>query len=542
MPNGVFQIPIPQNEPIYSYAPGSPERAELKRELEEARAMRIDIPMIINGKPVLTDKKIAIHPPHELDHTLAYYFKGGKEVVEDAIAAALDARHAWQAMSWEQRASIFLKAADLLAGPYRQKMNVATMLGQSKNPFQSEIDAVCELVDFLRFNVYYMQEIYELQPESVDGLWNRMDYRPLEGFILAVSPFNFTSIGGNLPTAPAMLGNTVVWKPAHTQIYSARVFMEILLEAGLPDGVINMVFTEGAVTGNTCLEHPDFAGLHFTGSYGTFAYLWKKIGANLDSYKVFPRIVGETGGKDFILVHPSADVEAVATAVVRGAFEYQGQKCSAASRLYVPESLWPAVKDLMIEDLKEIKMGPVEDFSNFMNAVIDEHAFKNITSYIDRAKADGQEIIFGGGYDSSEGYFIEPTVIVVNDPKYVTMKEEIFGPVLSVYVYPDTAWKETLKLVDETSPYGLTGAVFAQSRDAIIEAKEYLYQAAGNFYINDKPTGAVVNQQPFGGARKSGTNDKAGSMWNLIRWVSPRSIKETFDPPKDYRYPFLGEA
>lgn len=542
MPNGVFQIPIPQNEPIYSYAPGSPERAELKRELEEARAMRIDIPMIINGKPVLTDKKIAIHPPHELDHTLAYYFKGGKEVVEDAIAAALDARHAWQAMSWEQRASIFLKAADLLAGPYRQKMNVATMLGQSKNPFQSEIDAVCELVDFLRFNVYYMQEIYELQPESVDGLWNRMDYRPLEGFILAVSPFNFTSIGGNLPTAPAMLGNTVVWKPAHTQIYSARVFMEILLEAGLPDGVINMVFTEGAVTGNTCLEHPDFAGLHFTGSYGTFAYLWKKIGANLDSYKVFPRIVGETGGKDFILVHPSADVEAVATAVVRGAFEYQGQKCSAASRLYVPESLWPAVKDLMIEDLKEIKMGPVEDFSNFMNAVIDEHAFKNITSYIDRAKADRQEIIFGGGYDSSKGYFIEPTVIVVNDPKYVTMKEEIFGPVLSVYVYPDTAWKETLKLVDETSPYGLTGAVFAQSRDAIIEAKEYLYQAAGNFYINDKPTGAVVNQQPFGGARKSGTNDKAGSMWNLIRWVSPRSIKETFDPPKDYRYPFLGEA
>jgi len=541
MPNGVFQIPIPQNEPIYSYAPGSPERAELKRELEEARAMQIEIPMIINGKPVLTDKKISIHPPHDLEHTLGYYFKGGKEVVQDAIAAALDARHAWQAMSWEQRASIFLKAADLLAGPYRQKMNAATMLGQSKNPFQSEIDAVCELVDFLRFNVYYMQEIYELQPESVDGLWNRMDYRPLEGFILAVSPFNFTSIGGNLPTAPAMLGNTVVWKPAHTQIYSARVFMDILLEAGLPNGVINMVFTEGAVTGNTCLEHPDFAGLHFTGSYGTFAYLWKKIGANLDSYKVFPRIVGETGGKDFILVHPSADVEAVATAMVRGGFEYQGQKCSAASRVYVPESLWPAVRELVIHDLKEIKVGPVEDFSNFMNAVIDEHAFKNITSYIDRAKADGQEIIFGGGYDSAKGYFIEPTVIVVNDPKYVTMEEEIFGPVLSVYVYPDAEWKETLKLVDETSPYGLTGAVFAQSRDAIIEAKEYLYQAAGNFYINDKPTGAVVNQQPFGGARKSGTNDKAGSMWNLIRWVSPRSMKETFDPPKDYRYPFMGE-
>ncbi len=541
MPNGVFQIPIPQNEPIYSYAPGSPERAELKRALDEARSRQIEIPMIINGKPVLTDKKIAIHPPHDLEHTLGYYFKGGKEVVEDAIAAALDARHAWQAMSWEQRASIFLKAADLLAGPYRQKMNAATMLGQSKNPFQSEIDAVCELVDFLRFNVYYMQEIYELQPESVDGLWNRMDYRPLEGFILAVSPFNFTSIGGNLPTAPAMLGNTVVWKPAHTQIYSAHVFMEILLEAGLPDGVINMVFTEGAVTGNTCLEHPDFAGLHFTGSYGTFAYLWKKIGANLDRYKVFPRIVGETGGKDFILVHPSADVEAVATAMVRGAFEYQGQKCSAASRAYIPQSLWPAVKELLIRDLKEIKVGPVEDFSNFMNAVIDEHAFKNITSYIDRAKSDGQEILFGGHYDSSKGYFIDPTVVVVNDPKYVTMEEEIFGPVLSVYVYPDAEWKETLKLVDETSPYGLTGAVFAQSRDAIIEAKEYLYQAAGNFYINDKPTGAVVNQQPFGGARKSGTNDKAGSMWNLIRWVSPRSMKETFDPPKDFRYPFMEE-
>ncbi len=541
MPNGVFQIPIPQNEPIYSYAPGSPERAELKRALEEARSRQIEIPMIINGKPVLTDKKMAIHPPHDLGHTLGYYFKGGKEVVEDAIAAALDARHAWQAMSWEQRASIFLKAADLLAGPYRQRMNAATMLGQSKNPFQSEIDAVCELVDFLRFNVYYMQEIYELQPESVDGLWNRMDYRPLEGFILAVSPFNFTSIGGNLPTAPAMLGNTVVWKPAHTQIYSAHVFMEILLEAGLPDGVINMVFTEGAVTGNTCLEHPDFAGLHFTGSYGTFAYLWKKIGANLDSYKVFPRIVGETGGKDFIVVHPSADVEAVATAMVRGAFEYQGQKCSAASRAYIPQSLWPAIKELLIHDLKEIKVGPVEDFSNFMNAVIDEHAFKNITSYIDRAKSDGQEILFGGHYDSSKGYFIDPTVVVVNDPKYVTMEEEIFGPVLSVYVYPDAEWKETLKLVDETSPYGLTGAVFARSRDAIIEAKEYLYQAAGNFYINDKPTGAVVNQQPFGGARKSGTNDKAGSMWNLIRWVSPRSMKETFDPPKDFRYPFMEE-
>ena len=513
----------------------------MKRALEEARSRQIEIPMIINGKPVLTDKKMAIHPPHDLGHTLGYYFKGGKEVVEDAIAAALDARHAWQAMSWEQRASIFLKAADLLAGPYRQRMNAATMLGQSKNPFQSEIDAVCELVDFLRFNVYYMQEIYELQPESVDGLWNRMDYRPLEGFILAVSPFNFTSIGGNLPTAPAMLGNTVVWKPAHTQIYSAHVFMEILLEAGLPDGVINMVFTEGAVTGNTCLEHPDFAGLHFTGSYGTFAYLWKKIGANLDSYKVFPRIVGETGGKDFIVVHPSADVEAVATAMVRGAFEYQGQKCSAASRAYIPQSLWPAIKELLIHDLKEIKVGPVEDFSNFMNAVIDEHAFKNITSYIDRAKSDGQEILFGGHYDSSKGYFIDPTVVVVNDPKYVTMEEEIFGPVLSVYVYPDAEWKETLKLVDETSPYGLTGAVFARSRDAIIEAKEYLYQAAGNFYINDKPTGAVVNQQPFGGARKSGTNDKAGSMWNLIRWVSPRSMKETFDPPKDFRYPFMEE-
>ncbi len=541
MANGVFQIPYLHNEPIYSYAPGSPERQELKKAIADARSREIEIPMIINGKRVLTDKKIAIHPPHDLSHTLGYYYKGGKEVVEDAISAALDARHQWQAMGWEDRAAIFLKAADLLTGPYRQKMNAATMLGQSKNPFQSEIDAVCELADFLRFNAYYMQEIYELQPESAEGIWNRMDYRPLEGFVLAVSPFNFTSIGGNLPTAPAMLGNTVVWKPAHTQIYSAHVFMEILLEAGLPDGVINMIFTEGAVTGKTCLEHPNFAGLHFTGSYGTFSYLWKKVGENLDNYKVFPRVVGETGGKDFIVAHPTADVEALATAMVRGAFEYQGQKCSAASRAYIPESIWPAVRELMIRDLKEIKIGPVEDFSNFMNAVIDEHAFKNITSYINKAKEDGQEIVFGGGFDDSKGYFIEPTVIRVKDPKYVTMEEEIFGPVLSVYVYPDAEWKETLKLVDETSPYGLTGAVFSQDRDAIIEAKEYLYQAAGNFYINDKPTGAVVNQQPFGGARKSGTNDKAGSMWNLIRWVSPRAMKETFNPPKDYRYPFLEE-
>ena len=539
MSNAYFKVPKAINEPVKSYAPGSPERTALQQAIKELKALQVDIPMFIGGKEVRTGKTATMHPPHELSHTLGTFHKGDASHVEQAIAAALEAKIEWESLAWEQRASIFLKAAELLAGPYRYKMNAATMLCQSKNPFQAEIDAACELIDFWRFNVEYMVQLYTEQPQSQPGMWNRLEHRALEGFVFALTPFNFTSIGGNLPTAPALMGNTVVWKPANTQIYSAWVIMEILREAGLPDGVINLIYVGGAEAGEVIFKHPDFAGIHFTGSTQTFQTIWKNIGNNIDRFKSYPRIVGETGGKDFVVAHPSADVKALATGLVRGAFEFQGQKCSAASRAYIPESLWPAVKSMMLEDLATIKMGTVEDFGNFFNAVIDEKAFESIAAYIDQAKADGQEIIAGGGHDKSKGYFIEPTIIVAKDARYRTMCEEIFGPVLTVHVYPDAEWEATLQTVNATSPYALTGAIFSQDRYAINRAMEVLRHAAGNFYINDKPTGAVVGQQPFGGARASGTNDKAGSILNLLRWVSPRAIKETFVPPVDYKYPFL---
>ncbi|KRP13671.1 MAG: 1-pyrroline-5-carboxylate dehydrogenase [Sphingobacteriales bacterium BACL12 MAG-120813-bin55] len=539
MSNAYFKVPKAINEPVKSYAPGSPERTALQQAIKELKALQVDIPMFIGGKEVRTGKTATMHPPHELSHTLGTFHKGDASHVEQAIAAALEAKIEWESLAWEQRASIFLKAAELLAGPYRYKMNAATMLCQSKNPFQAEIDAACELIDFWRFNVEYMVQLYTEQPQSQPGMWNRLEHRALEGFVFALTPFNFTSIGGNLPTAPALMGNTVVWKPANTQIYSAWVIMEILREAGLPDGVINLIYVGGAEAGEVIFKHPDFAGIHFTGSTQTFQTIWKNIGNNIDRFKSYPRIVGETGGKDFVVAHPSADVKALATGLVRGAFEFQGQKCSAASRAYIPESLWPAVKSMMLEDLATIKMGTVEDFGNFFNAVIDEKAFESIAAYIDQAKADGQEIIAGGGHDKSKGYFIEPTIIVAKDARYRTMCEEIFGPVLTVHVYPDAEWEATLQTVNTTSPYALTGAIFSQDRYAINRAMEVLRHAAGNFYINDKPTGAVVGQQPFGGARASGTNDKAGSILNLLRWVSPRAIKETFVPPVDYKYPFL---
>ncbi len=541
MPKGNYKLPSIENEAILSYSTGSPERIELKAALEEAKSRMADIPMFINGKEIRTDKTVEIHPPHELAHTLGVYHKGEGKHVESAIKAAMSAKESWEALGWDNRAAIFLKAADLLAGPYRAKLNAATMLCQSKNAFQAEIDAACELIDFFRFNVRYMTEIYANQPASSKGIWNRMEYRPLEGFILAITPFNFTSIAGNLPGSPALMGNTVVWKPARTQIYSAWVIMQILQEAGLPDGVINLIYSSGPETGNICFHHPDFAGVHFTGSTATFQSFFKTIGENIASYKSYPRIVGETGGKDFVMVHASADARQVATALSRGAFEYQGQKCSAASRAYIPDNLWPKVKAYLIDDLDSFKMGGVDDFSNFINAVIDESSFDKLAAYIDRAKADGQSIIAGGGYDKSKGYFIEPTVIQTNNPKYTTMCEELFGPILTIYVYSANEFEPTLELLDNTSPYALTGSIFAKDRKAVELATWKLRNAAGNFYINDKPTGAVVNQQPFGGARASGTNDKAGSAWNLIRWVSPRSIKETFDAPKDYRYPFLGK-
>jgi 1-pyrroline-5-carboxylate dehydrogenase len=539
MSNAYFKVPKAINEPVKSYAPGSPERTALQQAIKELKALQVDIPMFIGGKEVRTGKTATMHPPHELSHTLGTFHKGDASHVEQAIAAALEAKIEWESLAWEQRASIFLKAAELLAGPYRYKMNAATMLCQSKNPFQAEIDAACELIDFWRFNVEYMVQLYTEQPQSQPGMWNRLEHRALEGFVFALTPFNFTSIGGNLPTAPALMGNTVVWKPANTQIYSAWVIMEILREAGLPDGVINLIYVGGAEAGEVIFKHPDFAGIHFTGSTQTFQTIWKNIGNNIDRFKSYPRIVGETGGKDFVVAHPSADVKALARGLVRGAFEFQGQKCSAASRAYIPESLWPAVKSMMLEDLATIKMGTVEDFGNFFNAVIDEKAFESIAAYIDQAKADGQEIIAGGGHDKSKGYFIEPTIIVAKDARYRTMCEEIFGPVLTVHVYPDAEWEATLQTVNTTSPYALTGAIFSQDRYAINRAMEVLRHAAGNFYINDKPTGAVVGQQPFGGARASGTNDKAGSILNLLRWVSPRAIKETFVPPVDYKYPFL---
>jgi 1-pyrroline-5-carboxylate dehydrogenase len=542
MANAIFQVPKPINEPVLNYAPGSPEKAEVKAMLKKMKSEKWDIPMYIGGKEIRTDKKAEIRPPHELSHVLGHYYLGGEEHVYMAVDAAMAAKNDWENMPWEERAAIFLKAADLLAGPYRAKMNAAVMLGQSKNIFQAEIDGVAELADFFRFNVYYMTQIYSEQPFSPRATWNRVEYRPLEGFVFALTPFNFTSIAGNLPGAPALMGNTVVWKPARTQIYSAKVIMEIFKEAGLPDGVINMINVAGSTAGKVIFEHRDFAGLHFTGSMETFQYLWKKIGQNVSKYKTFPRIVGETGGKDFVMVHNSADAKQVATALTRGAFEYQGQKCSAASRAYIPASMWDDVLKYMKDDISSFGKGTVDDFRNFFNAVIDESAFDNIAWYIDEAKKDSEaEILIGGTYDKSEGYFIEPTVIKASDPHYRTMEEEIFGPVLTVYVYDDDKYEETLKLLDSTSPYGLTGAIFAVDRNAVQMAVKELRHAAGNFYINDKPTGAVVGQQPFGGARASGTNDKAGSALNLNRWISPRTIKENFVTPTDYRYPFLGE-
>ncbi len=542
MLKGFFNVPNPVNEPVKAYAPGSPERKELLSALENARSIQVDVPMYIGSEEVRTGNTKSMSPPHDHKHILGHFHEGDSSHVEQAINAALGAKHAWENMAWEQRAAIFLKAADLLAGPYRSKINAATMLGQSKNAMQAEIDAACEFIDFLRFNVKYMTEIYAQQPPvSGNGVWNRLEQRPLEGFIFALTPFNFTAIAGNLPTSAAMMGNTIVWKPAYTQIYSANVLMQVFKEAGVPDGVINLIYVDGPTAGDIIFKHPDFAGIHFTGSTGVFQHIWKEIGANINKFKSYPRIVGETGGKDFVIAHKSANPKAVAVGLVRGAFEYQGQKCSAASRAYIPSNIWEDVKKYMVKDLASMTMGGTEDFSNFINAVIDEKAFDKISSYIATAKqAEGVEIIAGGNYDKSKGYFIEPTVIVTKDPMYTTMCEEIFGPVLTIYVYNAEHFEEALELVDQTGPYALTGAVFSQDRYAIELATIKLKNAAGNFYINDKPTGAVVGQQPFGGSRASGTNDKAGSMINLLRWVSPRTIKETFVSPEDYRYPFLG--
>lgn len=541
MHNAFFNTPTPVNEPVLSYAPNSPERQRLQAALAEARAQVVDVPMYIGREKVYTDTKITLRPPHDHQHILGYASEGNGNHVKQAIAAALKARTAWANMPWEHRASIFLKAADLIAGPYRAKLNAATMLGQSKNAYQAEIDAACELIDFLRFNVAYLQEIYSEQPASSPGVWNRLEYRPLEGFVFALTPFNFTAIAANLPASAALMGNVTVWKPAYTQIYSAQVIMEIFQEAGLPDGVINLIYVDGPVAGNIIFKSPYFAGIHFTGSTSVFQTIWKTIGANISRYKAYPRIVGETGGKDFVMAHSSADPKALATALARGAFEYQGQKCSAASRAYVPESIWPQVQAYLVEDLKSMKMGGTEDFSNFINAVIDERSFDKIMNYIQRAKADADvTVVAGGNGDKSKGYFVEPTVLLTKNPKSLTMCEEIFGPVLTIYVYEDAQYEKTLELVNTTSPYALTGAIFAQDRYALELATRKLVDAAGNFYINDKPTGAVVGQQPFGGGRASGTNDKAGSKLNLLRWVNARTIKETFVPPVDYRYPFLG--
>lgn len=540
MSNGFFNVPYPKNEPVLSYASGSKERIALQQALKDARATVADIPMYIGDDEVRTDHKQPLTAPHDHGHILGYFHEGDHTHVEQAIEASLAAKELWSNLNWEHRAAIFLKAADLLAGPYRPRINAATMLGQSKNAYQAEIDAACELIDFLRFNVYFMTQLYHEQPESSPGVWNRMEYRPLEGFTFALTPFNFTAIAGNLPTCMALMGNTVVWKPAYTQIYAADVIMKVLKEAGLPEGVINLIYVDGPVAGEVIFNHPDFAGLHFTGSTKVFQSMWKTIGSNIHKYKSYPRIVGETGGKDFVVVHHSADAKEVATALVRGAFEYQGQKCSAASRAYIPSNIWEDVKKFMIADLKTISVGPTEDFTNFVNAVIDKKAFDNITRYIEDARKNPlNEIIEGGTYDGSKGYFIDPTVIVSKDPLSVTMCEEIFGPVLTIYVYQHDNFEETLTLVDKTSPYALTGSIISKDRYAIDLAVKKLRNAAGNFYINDKPTGAVVGQQPFGGARASGTNDKAGAKMNLLRWVSARSIKETFVTPTDYRYPFL---
>lgn len=542
MSQGAFFIPKPVNEPTLSYAPGTKERSELKRALSELRGKILEIPLIIGGKPVETDDLGECRCPHEHAHLLARYHSAGENEVEAAIESALSARDEWSGIEWTERAAIFLEAAELLAGPYRPRLNAATMLCQSKNVFQAEIDAACELIDFWRFNVYYTQMVYGQQPESPREVENRSQYRPLEGFVYAVSPFNFTAIGGNLPTAPAIAGNVVVWKPASPAVYSNYFIMEILKEAGLPDGVINFIPGRSSEMGTLPFLHPQFAGLHFTGSTQTFRALWKAIGENIEKYRSYPRIVGETGGKNFMFVHSSADLDEVATAVVRGAFEYQGQKCSAASRPYVPESVWQKLKTRLLSEVAGIKMGVVEDFTNFVNALIDRAAFDKVKGYIEFAKGSSEaEIIIGGRCDDSKGYFVEPTIIVTKNPLFRTMQEEIFGPVLTVYVYPDDKFEETLRLCDQTSPYGLTGSVFAKDRDAIDTAERVLVNAAGNFYVNDKPTGSVVGQQPFGGARLSGTNDKSGSVGHMLRWVSQGAIKENFAPPKDWRYPFMDE-
>ncbi len=542
MANANYTPPFVYNEPVLQHEPGSPEREELINALEAAKSKTVDVPMYIGGKKVYTEDKVKMRSPYNLSLELGTFNKGTGEHVKQAIKAALAAKKEWEEMPWQDRAAIFLRAADLLVGPYRAKMNAATMLAQSKNIYQAEIDCICELADFWRFNVQFMYEMYHNQPESSSKIWNRTEHRPLEGFVFALTPFNFTAIAGNLPTAPALMGNTVVWKAAESQIYSANVIMEILEEAGLPAGVVNLIHVDGPQAGDIVFSHRDFAGIHFTGSTGVFKTIWKTIGEQLDKYRSFPRIVGETGGKDFVLAHPNCNVQALVTALTRGAFEFQGQKCSAASRAYIPKSIWKDVKKMFLKDLKSLKMGPPEDFTNFINAVIDERAFDKITNFIEQAKKDKEvEIISGGGFDKTKGYYIEPTVIVSSDPKYRTMCEEIFGPVLTIFVYEDDSFDEVLKLVDNTSPYALTGAVFANERSVIQKATRALPHSAGNFYINDKPTGAVVGQQPFGGARGSGTNDKAGSILNLYRWVSQRTIKENFEPAEDYRYPFMSE-
>lgn len=540
MSTGFFKVPSPKNEPIFSYAPNTAERTALKAEIEAMRSSVADVPMYIGSEEVRTGNKQPLICPHDHQHILGYYHEGDASHVHKAIEASLKARENWANLSWEHRLSIFLKAADLSATKYRMKLNAATMLGQSKNAYQAEIDSACEWVDFLRFNVNFATQIYTQQPESSEFVWNRVEQRPLEGFVFALTPFNFTAIAGNLPAAPAMMGNVVVWKPAPQQIYAANVLMQVLKEAGLPDGVINLIYTDGPLAGEVIFKHKDFTGIHFTGSTKVFQTIWRTIGENIHMYKSYPRIVGETGGKDFVIAHQSANPKAVATALVRGAFEYQGQKCSAASRAYIPKSIWDETAAYIKADLQEIKMGGTEDFSNFINAVIDERAFDKIATYITNAKNSDKVTIFAGGnVDKSKGYFVEPTIILTSDPYYTTMCEEIFGPVLTIYIYEDDKFEETLDIVDNTSPYALTGAVLSQDRYAIELASKKLVNSAGNFYINDKPTGAVVGQQPFGGARASGTNDKAGSMLNLLRWVSTRTIKDNFLPPTDYKYPFL---
>ncbi|MFA9195263.1 L-glutamate gamma-semialdehyde dehydrogenase [Flavobacterium sp. FBOR7N2.3] len=542
MLKGFFKVPKAINEPVKNYAPNSPEKEAVLAAYKKMWNTKIDVPLYIGKEEIRTGNTKNITPPHDHKHIVGSYHLAEKTHIESAIANALESRQAWANMAWEQRAAIFLKAAELIAGPYRARINAATMIGQSKNIHQAEIDASCELIDFLRFNVEFMTQIYADQPTSDSSIWNRVEYRPLEGFVYAITPFNFTAIAANLPASAAMMGNVVVWKPSDSQVFSAKIIIEIFKEAGLPDGVINVVFGDAAMITNTILASRDFAGLHFTGSTHVFKELWKQIGANIHHYKTYPRIVGETGGKDFVMVHPSANVKQATTGIIRGAFEFQGQKCSAASRVYIPQSLWSSIKEQLTTDIKSMKMGSPEDFGNFITAVIHEGSFDKLASYIDRAKKDTDaEIIIGGNYDKSVGYFIEPTVILTTNPKYVTMETELFGPVLTIYIYEDAKWIETLELIDQTSEYALTGAVFSQDRYAIEEATVKLQNASGNLYINDKPTGAVVGQQPFGGARASGTNDKAGSAMNLLRWASPRTIKEVFVSPEDYRYPFLGE-